>query len=43
MVELTVICSPDLGSNRMLVFFDIISIREGAKNEEKADVKSFKF
>ncbi len=26
---------PDLGPNRMLVFFDIISIREGDKNEEK--------
>jgi len=29
------ICPPDLGPNRMLVFCDRIGIREGDKNEEK--------
>ncbi len=28
-------CPQDLGPNRMLVFFDIVSIREGDKIEEK--------
>ncbi len=32
---LNVICSLNLGPERMLVIFDIISIREGDKNEEK--------
>lgn len=31
----TVICSLNLDPKRMLVIFDIISIREGDKNEEK--------